>query len=266
MSLPTDAPAMPSIAPVLAASLSELLPGQPAPGPVSAGTDGAADVPPGTTALLVGLTGAYEADLVLAVWDDVAAVLDPTGGDSTALEQIVGQAASALGCTVARCESLPAEVALASASGAERQVLSDIGGPVGLLAVTVRSASVPAPRAPEPEPVPAPAPAPSPYEALAPQGASVAAAMGLSAPGRLELLQEVELDVSAELGRARMTLRELLGLSPGNVVELDRLAGSPVDLLVNGMLIARGEVVVVDELFGVRISELNLDAGDTAGR
>jgi flagellar motor switch protein FliN/FliY len=53
-----------------------------------------------------------------------------------------------------------------------------------------------------------------------------------------------------------MTVRDLLGLSPGSVVELDRVAGSPVDLLVNGTLIARGEVVVVDDEFGVRITEI----------
>jgi flagellar motor switch protein FliN/FliY len=53
-----------------------------------------------------------------------------------------------------------------------------------------------------------------------------------------------------------MTVRDLLALAPGSVVELDRVAGSPVDLLVNGTLIARGEVVVVDDEFGVRITEI----------
>jgi flagellar motor switch protein FliN/FliY len=62
--------------------------------------------------------------------------------------------------------------------------------------------------------------------------------------------------VTAELGRTRMTVRELLALTPGSVVELDRMAGSPVDVLVNGTLVARGEVVVIDEEFGVRISEI----------
>jgi flagellar motor switch protein FliN/FliY len=73
---------------------------------------------------------------------------------------------------------------------------------------------------------------------------------------RLELLGNVEMDITAELGRTRMTVRELLSLTPGTVVELDRAAGSPVDLFVNGTLIARGEVVVVDEEFGVRVSEI----------
>jgi flagellar motor switch protein FliN len=74
--------------------------------------------------------------------------------------------------------------------------------------------------------------------------------------GGLDMLHDVEMEVSAELGRTRMSVRELLGLSPGAIVELDRAAGSPADLLVNGRLIARGEVVVVDENFGIRISEI----------
>jgi flagellar motor switch protein FliN/FliY len=72
----------------------------------------------------------------------------------------------------------------------------------------------------------------------------------------LDMLHDVEIEVSAELGRTRMAVRELLSLTPGAIVELDRAAGSPADLLVNGRLIARGEVVVVDENFGIRITEI----------
>jgi flagellar motor switch protein FliN/FliY len=71
-----------------------------------------------------------------------------------------------------------------------------------------------------------------------------------------DLLLDVEMDVTAELGRTRMTVRNLLDLEPGTIVELDRMAGSPVDLLVNGRLIARGEVVVVDEEFALRVTEI----------
>jgi flagellar motor switch protein FliN/FliY len=79
----------------------------------------------------------------------------------------------------------------------------------------------------------------------------------------LSLLHDVEMGVTAELGRRRMTVRDLLSLTPGAVIELDRAAGSPVDVLVNGTLIARGEVVVIDEEFGIRISEIV--APDAAG-
>ncbi len=72
----------------------------------------------------------------------------------------------------------------------------------------------------------------------------------------LDLLHDVEMEVTAELGRTRMSVRDLLSLTPGAVVELDRAAGGPADLLVNGRLIARGEVVVIDENFGIRITEI----------
>lgn len=76
------------------------------------------------------------------------------------------------------------------------------------------------------------------------------------AAGNLNLILEVALRVTVELGRATMSIREVLELGPGSVVELDRLAGEPVDILVNDHLIARGEVVVVDESFGVRVTEI----------
>lgn len=72
----------------------------------------------------------------------------------------------------------------------------------------------------------------------------------------LDVLFDVEMGVTAELGRTRMLVRDVLDLCPGSVIELDRAAGAPVDVLVNGMLIARGEVVVIDEEFGVRITEV----------
>lgn len=72
----------------------------------------------------------------------------------------------------------------------------------------------------------------------------------------VSMLSDVAMGVTVELGRARMTVAEILALTIGSVIELDRIAGSPVDVLVNGTLIARGEVVVVDEEFGVRVSEV----------
>ncbi|TQS39569.1 flagellar motor switch protein FliN [Cryptosporangium phraense] len=91
---------------------------------------------------------------------------------------------------------------------------------------------------------------------------------GGNAPLRhgLDLLHGVEMDVTAELGQTRMTVRDLLSLAPGSVVELDRLAGSPADLLVNGRMIGRGEVVVIDENFGIRVTEIiSPDAERPAG-
>ena len=73
---------------------------------------------------------------------------------------------------------------------------------------------------------------------------------------RLEMLLDVPLDLSVELGRSRMTIQDLLGLAPGAVVELDKIAGEPLDILVNNRLVARGEAVVVNDKFGVRITDI----------
>lgn len=72
----------------------------------------------------------------------------------------------------------------------------------------------------------------------------------------LEAIFDVPLQISAELGRTSMSIKEILQLAPGSVIELDKLAGEPVDLLVNGKLIAKGEVVVTEENFAVRITEI----------
>ena len=72
----------------------------------------------------------------------------------------------------------------------------------------------------------------------------------------IELLMDVSLPLSIELGRTKMPISEILELGPGSVVELNKLAGEPVDLLVNQKVIAKGEVVVIDENFGVRVTQL----------
>ena len=82
------------------------------------------------------------------------------------------------------------------------------------------------------------------------------AGAGPGPAGDLSLLGDVEMTVTVELGRIRMPLRELLQLQEGSVVELERLAGAPVDVMANGTSIARGDVVVVGDELGVRISEL----------
>jgi flagellar motor switch protein FliN/FliY len=93
-------------------------------------------------------------------------------------------------------------------------------------------------------------------------GASFAPAGDAGVPNqRLELLRTVEMDVNAELGRTRMTVNDLLGLRAGAIIELDRAAGAPADVLVNGHLVARGEVVVIDENYALRITQIVSDEG-----
>lgn len=102
---------------------------------------------------------------------------------------------------------------------------------------------------------PAAAPVPEPVVPVGSATAQPASVTPLPRRG-IEMLHGVDMEVTVELGRTRMTVRDLLALTPGAVLELDRAAGSPADLLVNGRLIARGEVVVVDEDFGLRVTEI----------
>jgi flagellar motor switch protein FliN/FliY len=80
--------------------------------------------------------------------------------------------------------------------------------------------------------------------------------VGENSARRLDLLLDVPLDLSVELGRSRMSIQDLLGLGPGSVIELDKVAGEPLDIYVNGRLVARGEAVVVNDKFGVRITDI----------
>jgi flagellar motor switch protein FliN/FliY len=80
--------------------------------------------------------------------------------------------------------------------------------------------------------------------------------------GDLRRLSAVPVDLSVEIGRTRMTVGETLELREGSVITLDRMAGEPVDLLVNGTPIARGEVVVIDEQFGLRLTQVLADGAD----
>jgi flagellar motor switch protein FliN/FliY len=79
-----------------------------------------------------------------------------------------------------------------------------------------------------------------------------------TAPGdmSLDLIMDVAVNVALEVGRTNISVRELLQLTPGTIVELDRLAGEPLDVLVNGIKVARGEVVVVNDKFGIRVTDV----------
>jgi flagellar motor switch protein FliN/FliY len=78
----------------------------------------------------------------------------------------------------------------------------------------------------------------------------------VAAKPNLELVRDINVTLTVELGRTDMLIADVLELTPGKVIELDRLAGEPLDIMVNGTLLAKGEVVVVDENFGVRITAI----------
>jgi flagellar motor switch protein FliN len=103
---------------------------------------------------------------------------------------------------------------------------------------------------------------PAPETALAPVTEPDAARITMRP---LETLSNVELAVTVELGRTRLLMKDLLSLRPGSVVELDRHVGAPVDIFVNSTLLAHGEVVVVDDELGVRITAIDTGADDCVG-
>ncbi len=134
---------------------------------------------------------------------------------------------------------------------------------------TVPAAAAPSVAAPAPQPTPV-AYAQQPMYAAAPMEARVSPNVPVQPAqfspltqsavhindGNIGLILDVPLQVTVELGRTKKLIKDVLELSTGSVIELDRLAGEPVDILVNGKLLAKGEVVVIDENFGVRVTDI----------
>jgi len=96
-------------------------------------------------------------------------------------------------------------------------------------------------------------------------GGVAVGASDLSA-GSMDLLSEIELEASVELGRTNLSIGEVLSLVPGSVVHINKMLGDPVELVIKDRLIARGEVVIVDDKFGLRITELASDSGGEGSR
>ncbi len=120
--------------------------------------------------------------------------------------------------------------------------------------------AAPTPIEPAPEPVRSSRPAPPPPQAQPAAFTAMAPTpIRAAAPGQanLDLVHDIPLQISAVLGKTALSLRDVVALQSGSVFELDKLSTDPIDLYVNHILIARGEVVVVDDKFAVKISELN---------
>jgi flagellar motor switch protein FliN/FliY len=98
-------------------------------------------------------------------------------------------------------------------------------------------------------------PAPPPADSKRPEYETFAPAGG-RAEASIDLLKDINLHARVELGRSRMFVQDILRLSPGSVVELERLTGDPLDVYVNDRLVARGEVLVINENFAIRITEV----------
>jgi flagellar motor switch protein FliN/FliY len=196
------------------------------------------------------LTGGQGGTVAVLVGPELVTALDssPLGPLElgAAVQPSIDAAAAALGLTVGAARTLDTDEVSATAKDADVAVPLLAEGTTA--AVLLVALSVPAASS-------APADAFTPSATVAPSAA--AAGFQGSAPRRgIELLHGVAMDITVELGRTRLSVRELLALAPGDVLELDRAAGSPADLLVNGRLIARGEVVVVDENYALRVTEI----------
>jgi flagellar motor switch protein FliN/FliY len=205
---------------------------------LSAGTPGSdSEALHGGAAVLAGFTGAQSGELVLIIEPELATALQGSGPATrdlaAALHATVQAAVDALGpVALGPVQHLDGRLALNRATAHPDSAvvpLRGVGGVRAVLAVGVDTAADTA----TPDPV--------------------------ATPNRLDLLRSVEMEATAELGRTRMTVDELLSLRNGAVVELDRPAGAAADLYVNGRLIAHGEVVVIDENYGLRITSVVSD-------
>lgn len=201
-------------------------------------------LPTGSAAVSAGIRGALTGTMVIVVSPELADAVAadvPGSGLLDGTRPALDAAGTALGeVTVAQPLELPAELSVESLRAHPIVVAVPLEADATPLGLFLVGADLPQPSAPKPP--------------TRPSGSA------------LDLLRDVELEVTVELGRTKLTVRELLGMAPGTLVELDRAAGSPADLLVNGTLVARGEVVVVDEDFGLRITEIaGAEAALTAG-
>jgi flagellar motor switch protein FliN/FliY len=127
-------------------------------------------------------------------------------------------------------------------------------------AMAEQTAATPPAAAAAPAPAPAAPAAPAPAAPAAQSAAqSVFKPLAGAAPGAgtdIDLIMDVPVQLTVELGRTRLTIKNLLQLGQGSVVELDGLAGEPMDIFVNGYLIAQGEVVVVEDKYGIRLTDI----------
>lgn len=187
-----------------------------------------------------------------------ASVVGPLGDGETVAFSLVLHRPPGADMTIV--VGVPQELAIALGTGSNGGEAP--AGPSAAERAANLAARVAARRAPIEDLPPMP---PPPTPAAAPQVTANPFAFGQldaapAAPAKTErgvdLILDVALNVRVELGSTRMTVEEVLALSPGSVVELDRLAGEPVDIVVNDRLIAKGEVVVVEENFGVRVTEI----------
>lgn len=193
--------------------------------------------PASAQAVSAHFVGATSADLVVVAGEATAALLAAAGDDVSAadvLRPALEAAAATLGAGVLdNAQIVPVGQTFEDPAVEAFALVDEQGNPGAWFAIRVRVNAAPQVSAPKP--------------------AFVDAA---TERNRMRILHDVELVLTAEIGHTRLPMRQVLDLVPGTVLELDKQAGAPADVMVNGRLVARGEVVVVDEDYGIRITEL----------
>jgi len=189
------------------------------------------DIPAGTVALVASFVGSPSAEIVLVAGDVIADVLDAGAAAGTALAL-----ADALRPAL---EAAAAVLGAGVLEAARQEPVELVVGPDTHVVALQQDGVTTA------------------WFGLRLRGAAAGATAPASTPRTsMRMLYDVEMTLTAEIGRTRLAVRQVLDLAPGTVLELDRTAGSPADVMVNGRLIARGEVVVVDEVYGIRVTEI----------
>ena len=204
---------------------------------------------PDVTSVRVGFVGATSADLVAVAGEAVAQAI--AGAAGLSLADAVRPALEAAGATLGTgvvddAVEAPVADALASQDVRTFALVDAVGTAVAWFGIRIRPS---APSVPH-------------QRQTASDVAGPAAGLGARAESfGMRLLHDVEMTLTAEIGRTKLPVRQVLDLVPGTILELDRAAGAPADVMVNGRLVARGEVVVVDEDYGIRITEIVTEIG-----
>lgn len=201
--------------------------------------------------ILIGFVGQVSADLALKL---TPGVLQQSGGldlNRISIEDILRPSLEAatgvLGTGVISSANAETTEALVKDSTTVSYQLSADGAEVGFFSIRLRTKNA----------------AEAAVNAAFPGAMLSAGSESGQLDPRLSRLRNVQMGLTVEIGRARVSVRDVLGLEPGAVIELDRNAGAPADVRLNGRLIAQGEVVVMDQEYGVRITKI-LDSSDNA--
>lgn len=213
-----------------------------------------------TSLAVVSVEGSVNGNLMVAL-------LQGASPDITTSEGLVEEFASAID---AMSQVLDSEIGAPSAASGAPTVAPDVSVPlivdgavVGAVLLFLAPAAEPASEEPE-EPVAAapaaapaaPAAAPAAPAAPSAPSAPASALSGLGTMKQMDALAGVQMEITIEVGRTSLPIGQLLQLQPGQIVELDREVGSPLDMFINGTLLAHGEIVVVDDQFGFRVTSV----------